>query len=370
MKTSKWAVLTGLLVLAACGGPGEPIRVGLVSNQTGRSSDTGIDARNGVQLAVEEINAAGGVKGRKIELLIKDDEGKAESAKKAMQELIDARVVAVIGNVVSGMTQASLPLANEKKMLMLSPTSVSNIFTGKDDYLIRTSPAAKQATVSLARFARNKLGLSRVAAIYDLSNKGYSEDWFKSFKESFEGAGGRIADAVTYTTGQDKDYSALAQKLLAAQPDGIVLISGAVDTALLSQQIRKINDKLPLIVAGWAMTDELLVKGGKAVESAYLAYNFDKDSRAPAYLAFRESYRKRFGSEPGFAAKFGYETVGMLKAGMEKAAALDSDGLKKAIIAQGSFTGLQGDFKIDAYGDAEAQVLLFTVKDGVYRRVL
>lgn len=364
-----FVVLLSLLLLAACSEPKPPIKVGLASNLTGRASDAGIEVRNGVQLAVEEINAAGGVKGRTLELLIKDDEGKADSAKRVFQELLAARVDVVIGHVISGMTQAVLPLANEKKMLLLTPTSVSSVFTGKDDYLIRTSPANQVAIAGLAQYGRQPLGLEKMSVIYDLSNKGYSEEWSRTFKESFEQAEGKLLALHTYATGPENDFSALATAVLANSPDGVAIAAGAVDAALLAQQLRKQRADLPILIAGWAVTDELLVKGGKAIEGAYMHYNFDRDSQNPAYLAFKERYQKRFGSVPGFGAKYGYETVGLLKVGIEKAATLDSDALKRAIIAQGNFTGLQGDFRIDAFGDADVRALIFTVKDGAFRRV-
>lgn len=368
MKTLGSCLAVVFAALLGCS-PQEPIRIGFAGNITGRASDTGVDARDGALLAVEEINAKGGIGGRKIELIVKDDQNNPEIARKVSQELVDAKVVATIGHVVSGMTQAALPLANEKKMLLVSPTSVSNAFTGKDDYLIRVSPAAKLATVAFADFAFQKIGTRSLAFIYDLGNKSYSEDWYKNFLERYQTLGGKNAFTLTYTTGPGVNFTSHATQLLAKKPDGIVIIAGAQDAALISQRIRNLNQKLPIFIAGWAMTNDLLVNGGSAVEGAYLPYNFDKDSKAPAYAAFRTNYEKRFGNPPGFAAKYSYEAVSLLAQALSKAPLTDGAQLKKTIIEQGTFSGLQGDFRIDAHGDAETKTLIFTVAKGTFQRI-
>lgn len=362
-------IIWGLLALLAGCDRIEPIKVGFSGNLTGRAADVGVDARNGTLLAVEEINAKGGIKGRPIELIVKDDQNNPEVARKVAQELIDAKVVAILGHVVSGMTQAALPIVNEKNMLLISPTSVSNVFTGKDDFLIRISPSAKAVTAEFAGFAKNKVGVRNLAVIYDLANKSYSEDWHNNFREAFEAGGGRIASTYGFTSGPDNSFSAHAKRLLTGQPDGIVIIAGAVDTAMICQQIRKINATIPIFSSGWAMTNDLLSNGGTAVEGVYLSYNFDRDSNAPAYVAFRNSFEKRYGNSPGFAAKFGYESVMLLADALGKAPKLDSETLKQTILRQGVFTGLQGNYKIDAFGDAEAQTFFFTIKNGAYQRV-
>lgn len=363
-------LLTGglmlLALLAGCG-RGEAIRIGFSGNLSGGAAHLGIDARNGTLLAVEEINAGGGIRGRPLELLVKDDQGDPATARRVDRELIDAGAVAIVGHVISSMTDAVLPMMNEKKVLLISPTSVSDIFTGKDDYLIRLSPSARDVTRRFAYFSRLRIGVRKIAILYDSSNKAYSEDWVKNFKEAFEDGGGRIAAIHSFVPEGDLEWH--TKRLLETRPDGIAIVASGAHSARISQEIRKIDHDIPLFIAGWGMTDELLKLGGAAVEGAHFSYSFDRTSTAKPYLEFREKYAQRFGQPPDFAGKFAYESVQVLAQALENVSAPNGTNLKKAIIGQSDFSGLQGNFKFDAFGDVVAGTYIFTIRNGAYTRI-
>lgn len=127
--------LAGLVLLCAACGQREPIRLGFVSGLTGRHSDLGISSRNGATLAVDELNAAGGVRGRSLQLIIRDDGQDADRARRAVRELVGEGVVAMVGHATSSMAAATLPIVNDAQVLMVSPTVTSPDFTGKDDWI-------------------------------------------------------------------------------------------------------------------------------------------------------------------------------------------------------------------------------------------
>jgi len=347
----------------------DTIKIGFIGNLTGRTSDAGVDARNGVLLAVEEINAKGGINGKKIELIVKDDQNNAEIAKKELTHLINQNIQIIIGHVVSGMSLATLPLVNQKKVLMVSPTSVSNVFNAQDDYFIRVSPATKYAIDSFVEYIVEKLKLKKISFIYDLSNKGYSEDWYKNFTRKYEALGGKSAGTITFNSASKPVFNQLAKELIKEKPQAAVIIAGALDAAMLTQHIKKLAPQTKILIAGWAMTEDLIKNGGTAVEGALIPYNFDKDSQDPNYLSFKANFLARFGVSPNFTAKYSYETVYMLESVLKVSPLHDAGSIKQAIIGQGRFKGLQGDFTIDKNGDAETRIFFFTIKDGLFQQV-
>lgn len=337
------------LILGACQNK-KPILIGFIGNLSGRSSDVGVDARNGAVLAVHQINEQGGIHGRPLKLLIKDDESDAAIAKQKDLELIGAKVKVIVGHIVSGMSLAVLPLINQHKMLLVSPTSVSNVFNKIDDYFIRLSPSTQNALFDFAAYARQK-GIQKVSFIYDLKNKGYSEDWVKNFKFKFEELGGKTLLIQDFESSNTLPFYDIAKKVLKTQPDAVVLVAGAVDTAMFSQQIKKISPKTQIVIAGWAMTEDLIHHGGRAVENSWIAYNYDKNGQEPLYLKFQEDFKKTFGVSPDFTAKYSYETIMVLAEAMKGLEKITPANLKEKILQKKVFQGLQNKIEFDPYGD-------------------
>jgi len=153
---------------------------------------------DGLLKAVEEINSRGGVDGRPVELITKDDKQDPEEALRVDRELVDEGVVAIIGHMTSAMSMAVLPFINKEKILMISPTTSTNKLTGIDDFFIRIMEPHKSEIDHLARQAFKVMGLKKMAAIYDLSNRAYTEGYFHNFKQEFEGLGGKIIHAEHY----------------------------------------------------------------------------------------------------------------------------------------------------------------------------
>jgi len=364
----RWAILILSILLSVstgCEKKENPIKVGFVGGLTGRLSDLGTAGRNGVILAVEEINGKGGIHGRPVELIVKDDQQNPETALRVDRELVDAGVVAIIGHMTSTMSMVAIPFVNKEKILMISPTTSTNKVTGIDDYFIRMMPPNKSETDHLARQAFNVMGLKNMAVIYDLSNRAYTEGYFHNFKDAFEGLGGKINHVETFMTGKDMDFVKSADALLEANPDGVLIVTGAPDAAMISQRIRMTGAKLPIFSCGWAMTADLLHDGGPAVEGLFFSQLFNRKSQQKAYLEFRKRFKKRFGETPNFAAAHGYEAAFVLFKALSKSA--DPKTLKSTILQQDTFEGLQGDFKMDQYGDPQRKRFLITVEKGRFK---
>ncbi|MBA7568799.1 hypothetical protein ES708_10534 [subsurface metagenome] len=369
IKNSAVALILLILLLAGATGcrKADPIKLGFVGGLTGRFSDLGTAGRNGALLAVKEANERGGINGRAIELITRDDKQDPTVAVQADRELIAAGVTAIIGHMTSTMTLAALSLINEEQVLMVSPTTSTEELTGIDDYFFRVSATYKEETESLADHAFHTRGLREIAALYDLANRGYTEGFYQNFKEEFEKLGATIIFSKGFTSGKDLSFSTLADEILSTEADAMLIVAGALDTAMICQQLRKKYFNGVIIPCGWAMTPELISHGGSAVEGLVISQQFDRNSTAPDYLHFKSDYRSRFGNEPNFASVHAYNAVNVIL----EALSIDSnpDNLKRTIIAKKTFTGLQRDFEIDRYGDAHSQRILLTIRNGQFTRI-
>ncbi len=349
-----------VLLLNGCSDP-EPLRIGFIGGLSGRVADLGLAGRNGVTLAFEEANQAGGINGRKVELLLADDRQDPQTARHEVQKLIDQGVVAIIGPMTSVIATATVALANDNKIPLLSPTVTTEELTGIDDYFLRVASGTDQYSSAVARYLFNKRGLQKVAVAYDLRNSSYTESWLGGFRKEFEKLGGQLIILQPFQSSPDQLFSALAEGLLQQPSDAVISIASAMDTAMLSQQLRKLGYDKTIAGPAWSATEKLIEMGGQAVEGAIFAQFFDRESNQPTYVAFRDRYRKRFIEAPGFASVAGYDAAQVLLQALDQGKEKD---LKESILKLGRFSGLQGEVSIDRYGDARRPTFITRVHAG------
>lgn len=273
-------ILIGLLV-SACGQQ-EPIRIGFVGGLSDRNSDVGQAGQNGVILAIEQANRAGGIQGRKIELISRDDAQDRETSIRAARELAQAKVEAVIGPFTSGVAVAVVPTLAYHGILAISPTLTSMDFFGKDDNLVRINRSTRDNAIDYARVLYGR-GQRRIAVAYDVRNRSFSESWLAEFRRAFTALGGRLAVEVPYESKADADFGGIVETMLVERPDGLFFISGALDVARLAQQARRLSPGLPLGASEWAATEQLVKLGGAMVEGLVIGKVF-----------FTEIHRGRF----------------------------------------------------------------------------
>jgi branched-chain amino acid transport system substrate-binding protein len=346
----------------------EPLRIGFAGTLSGKAAILGTAGRDGVLLAIEECNRQGGVNGRKVELLIKDDGNEAEQAKKVDQELINAGVSAIIGHMSSEMTAAAYETVMASGLVLLSPTVSSVDFSGRDDNFFRVAGTSDAVTSALANHCSAQRGWKQAAIIYDLANKSYSLSYADLFKRAFVATGGRITRKVSFTAGPgDISMKEIAARALEESPDGVLVIAASLDAAILCQQLKRINPGISLASSGWAFTEELVQNGGKAVEGIVFPSYYQPDSPETAFVAFAKSFGQRFGYQSSFAASLGYEAATVVLAGLKEASSPRQ--LKKTLLRMQRFPGLRGDLVFDRFGDIQRPFTLLTVKDGRFSTV-
>ena len=329
---------------------------------TGRLSDLGTAGRNGVLLAVNEINEKGGIKGRHLKLIIKDDQHDTETAKKVDLELIEEGAEVIIGHMTSTISYDVQDIINNKKIVMVSPTASTRMLSGKDDYFFRIMPELSTSTDYWADYLIRILKITSVSCIYDLSNETYTKNWYDNFASSYVRSGGEIIKTVTFSSGGNISYLDLSKSLLTDETGGIMIIASAIDTAMISQQVRKLGSSIPLYACGWAYTSDLIRYGGPSVENIIITHSYNKESKEPAFIEFSEKYFNAYGSKPDFASSYSYEAMLLIAHVLEKKTAVEKPGPEdfKNIVLK----GLQSDIITDEFGDAKRQPFLFTIKKG------
>jgi branched-chain amino acid transport system substrate-binding protein len=368
MVTKRFAIITMAVVLLtgfflqACP-KHETIRIGFVGGLTGRNGDLGTAGRDGALLAVEAINADGGINGKKIELVIRDDKSDPEEAKKVVSELVAAKVAAIVGPMTSVVAVATIPIMDAARTLMLSPSVSSNDLTGKDDFFVRLNLNRDTAAATADQMV-NKLKIKNAALVYDVSNRSYTGSLAEAFKIRFAALGGTIAIEQTFNAKEKGNLLTLARKVAARNPRAVFIMAGAIDSAMICQQLKKVGMTAPFFISEWASTNEFLKAGGKAVAGTYSLQHFNGNSIHPPFVTFKRDYSKRFGDNPSFAATYSYEAVSIIAAALRKDP--DPARLKDTIIGIGKFDGLLGSFFIDRYGDPERLFYVMHVRNDQY----
>jgi len=338
----------------------EAIKVGFVGDLTGSMSELGINGRNGVLLAVEECNATGGIDGHLIKLITKDDKHDEEQALKVDQALIKEGVSAIIGHMTSTMSVKVLPLMNKEKMLMISPTTSQ--LSRLDDYFIRLIPY-DQTNFYLAQYAYHQLGLRNLTIVYDLSNSAFSHMVRDDFTKEFESLSGKIILSKSFTSGPGLDYINLTKTLIDSKPEGLLIIAGSLDTAMICQHIRMTGSKISVMHNGWAGTTELVQHGGPAIEGIIFPIMYNKDSQDKLFIEFKDRYKKRFGHDPDFASVYAYEAALLLINALSEST--NPTKLKEIILKKARIDGLQGEITFDKFGDAQRNTAIVKIKDGI-----
>lgn len=340
-----------------------PLLVGFSGTLTGLYSDLGIHGRNGARMAVEDINAAGGLYGRKLELVVVDDTGRPQGAAEAARRLAAQGVLAVIGHMTSSMTMAALPVMEELGVPLISPTTSTPLLSGRKDLFFRVQPASNVAGRFLAHWITGKPGLRSVCTVRDMSNDAFSEPWESAFVEEYERLGGRVSCRFTYTTLEPSFLTTMINHLNATGPDVVLFVSSARDTARMVQSLHEAEVPSLLISSNWAQTDALLADlGALSMRILFAADNPTMDSSA-ALREFSWRYRKRFGMEPSFAAARAYEAVRFLATAWKEAEER-GERLVEALSRPRTLEGLFGSMQIDAFGDASGAYFMVGVKNG------
>lgn len=365
MNLAKWisrcAMVTLLLGLMACT-PSEPIRIGLLAGLSDRGSDFGESVRNGLILAVEEQNAAGGINGRKIELIVRDDGQEKAKAVAAAQELIALHPDIIIGPVTSSMAAVVTPLMNQARQVIISPTVASSVFWGQDDYFFRVNCTTTEAATQHAKVLYGR-GLRRIGLALDASNLPFSDTWVKGFATEFSRLGGEISGTVDFESAASTRYTEIISRLLATQPEAMIFVASTLDTARLAQQARRLAPGMPLSSSEWAASAEALSEmGGSAVNGLLMTHAYNRNDPGIAFQTFRQAFKTRFQREFGSFSLLAYDTAKIVFSAMQQQQ--PGEDMKAALLRHGPYPGVQQEITFNPTGDATRQVYFTEIRNG------
>ena len=324
----------------------KPVKIGFIAGTSGHVADMGIEALEAVQLAVEEWNKKGGINGNEIQLSVKNDRQDPEIAAHEIQKLINEKVAAVIGPLTSDMGMVAIPLLNKEQIVSISPTISTDKLSGIDDFFFRIIPTVRKRAAVSAGYQIKTGNMTRIAAVYDAGNSSSTGDWLDHFKELFIGQDREVVTTISFKSNEYSSFSDIAGKALSHNIDGILIIASSIDSALLCQQIRKIDKNIRITVSDCSI-DHLIELGGKAVEGITVVKVYSPDN--PAYQRFRKSYLRSCGREPGFIGLYTYNASNILFTSLK--AQKKGQDLKHSILSIREFDGLSKKIKFDDFGD-------------------
>lgn len=353
-----------LLFLTSCGNQ-EPIKIGFAGEITAGRTDLGVDGRDGAILAVETINQQGGVNGQLLQLIVKDDEGKADVAQKVDAELVQQGVVAIVGHMTSDRTASVWEQLNQAKMVLISPTASSSQFTGKADDFFRVIVTTDLRAKGLAKHIYQTRRIQRLICIYDESNLAYNKGFWEDIKVEFEKLGGKTDQVFSFTPNKT-DLPALMKEVKTTEPTAIMLIASPTDTALLIQYSRQLGLNTQFFATGTSLTDKLLEQGGRAVEGLELDTSYYPENPLPSFQKFLTEFEKRFRRKATFPAMYSYESVLVLAEALKQTNGQAKD-LPQALLKINNLEGVQGKISFDEYGDVKRDTYIVVVKNGQFQ---
>ena len=321
------------------------ILVGMYGSLTGDGASFGQSSVEGSQLAVEEINNAGGLLGgRKIRLLVEDDQSRPEEASNAVTKMITQdKVVAVLGEVASRRTLAAAPVSQKYQVPMITPASTNERVTQVGDYVFRVCFIDPFQGEVLAKFAYNDLKARKVAVLKDVSQD-YSVGLTDAVQKTFTALGGQVLDPVSYSSG-DADFRAILTQVRAQKPDVIFATGYYPEAAIIVRQARELGMKMP-ILGGDGWVGDALKNGREALENTFISNHYSGDNPDPVVQNFRKAYRAKFNREPDSIAALGYDAAKVLADSITRAGGTDGPRLRAAIAAA-DVAGVTGRLKMN-----------------------
>ena len=344
----------------------DTIKIGEFGSLSGDNASFGTSQNHGVQMAVEEINAAGGVLGKKIDLTVEDNMTKQGETTTIARKLISQdHVVAIIGEVASSKTLEAAPIAQAAKIPLIATAATNPKVTQTGDYVFRVCFTDDFQAVVIARFVLEKLKQKKIAFMTDVKQD-YSVGLTNIAKDYLGKNGGNIVKEQSYSSG-DKDFRAQLTDIKSANPDVIIITGYYPEASLIAKQARQFGIKATLVGGdGWDGSS-LIPVGGKAIEGAYFSNHFSTEDKSPLVQDFVKKYKQKYNAVPDAFAALGYDATKLLADAIKRAGSTDPEKIRAAIQDTKEFPGVSGKITIGTDRNAVKSAVIVTIKDGALR---
>lgn len=362
-----------LIALALCAAPlfaggsqqqtaDSEIHIALSAPITGDWSEYGVNFERSVRMAIDEINADGGVLGRQIRLSVGDSKGNPQEAATLAQKWVsDASIVAQIGAFSSSECMAAQPIFDSAGMVQLSPTASHADYAKGSPWSFGIVGTQAAEGPFNARFAYDDLAIRRVAVLH--LNNDWGIDTAKYFSEAFASLGGRVA-ATEFYFPEESDFTAVLTKLRDAGADGLFIASFYNDGAAINIQRDRLGWQVPVIGPTSLYSPQLIQLGGKSVENLYTGTGFFAEDPDPAVQRYVTEFERRYGAKPNFHASLAYDAMKLMADAITRAGSTDRAAIRDALAQTKEFPGLAGSITFTANGDAVKGYRKLTIRDG------
>src|SRR3989441_9725581 len=309
--------LASIAAFSGCAKSVAEIKVGEYGSLTGSTATFGVSSKNGIELFVDNLNASGGIGGKKVHVLVEDDQSKPEEAATAVNKLIaQDGVVAVLGEVASSRSLAAAPICQSAGVPMISPSSTNPRVTEIGDYIFRVCYIDPFQGMVIAKFAKNTLHFSKAAIFRDNKND-YSVGLANFFSDAFRGMGGTIVTDQSYSEG-DQDFKAQLTVIKSKKPEFIFIPGYYTEVGLIARQARELGLNVPMLGGDGWVSERLLEIAQDALNGSYLVNHYWEQDPNPLVQGFVQSYHKRYKATPDGLAALAYDAAGGLANAMQR----------------------------------------------------
>jgi branched-chain amino acid transport system substrate-binding protein len=346
----------------------EVLLLGEVGSLTGSEAAFGISTRDGIAMAIDEANEAGGVKGKKLAVRVYDDQSKPEEAASAVTRLITQdKVLVVLGEVASSNSLAMAPKAQDAKVPMISPSSTNPKVTEVGDYIFRVCFIDPFQGYVMAKYAHDELKFKDVAILTD-KKSAYSEGLTEVFQRKFAEMGGKIVGVESYAKG-DTDFRAQLTNIKKLKPQGLYVPGYYQDVAVIAEQAKELGLKVTMMGGdGWDSA-KLFELGGSAVDGSYVSNHYSADDPSPRVQEFIKKYQARYKTTPDSLAALGYDAARVAIEAMKRATELTGPAIRDQIAATKDFPGVAGTITLDEKRNPVKPAVVLKVEGGAFKYV-
>ena len=351
-------------------GDSDTIKVGLNYELSGNVATYGQGLTEGIELAMEEINANGGVLGKQIEPIKVDNKSETDEAANVSTRLATRdKVVAILGPATSGNTKAAIPPAMQNKIPLISASATADDVTVDSngnvrEYVFKTCFSDSFQGVTMANFAYSNLGLKKAAILMD-NTSDYSKGLTKSFEETYTGLGGTILTQQAFQA-SETDFRAVLTAIKAANPEVLYLPAYYEEVGLIIKQARELGLDVPILGADGYDSPKLTeIAGAEALKGVYYTNHYSSSDDSPEVVAFQEAFSNKYNKQPDAFNALGYDLAYFLVDAIDRAGVAEPEAIKDALASTVDFKGITGTLSIDEFHNPVKAVTILELVDGV-----
>lgn len=363
-------ILALSLVLGACTPAKQatagPIRIATVGPITGDGAVWGTQQQQGVQLAIDDLNASGGILGRQVELVPFDDKGDPKEAVSVAQRIVDdASIVAVIGHLYSSSTIAAGPIYTKGKVPLVAVAATNpKVVTVGGDYVFRINLSDASAGADMAEYTVTKMNKKSIAVLTDQND--YAQGVYEAFAAKAKELGAKIVSVQTYVGGQDKDFTVMLTTVMEAKPDVILASSLAAEAALIAQQMKTLGITVPLIIPDGATEPTFIKLAGEAAEGTIAFSYFDPTIQDPKIQSLRDKYRAKYNQDILTYVPYAYDAMMAIADAIKLAGNTDRTAIRDALEKVNDPNGITGTLSFVNRDRAVGWSVVLKVQNGQF----